>query len=148
MKIIYNPEPLAIKDYKRKVKNELSENNEFNALILVYGYIEAYLREWMWLESKLEKGKSTKTIVKDTERLSFLTILTFHNILGNLDKGLYNDLKLLNSQRNKLVHKIIEIDLGVNKKTLKQIVCNAIKLCDVVVEKYEKAIAGKTKTIR
>jgi len=148
MSIKYKPVRLEDIDYKREVNLELENGREINALLLIHGYIEAYLLEWLLICGRFPLSKKiSNKIVKEIERLGFNNLLHIHFILGNIDESLYLKAKELNEARNKFAHQIINIDIS-DKETrdeIRKIVLKGIDLCDEIFKLYRRTLDEKSK---
>ncbi len=141
--------PFARRDYSSEVKAEISAGREVNALFLIHGFIDSYLREWLFIIGKSTKDAIKKTVVEETERISFHHILIIHTILGNIDHALHGKLEQLNRTRNNLAHGLVSIDLQ-NEKTKRSIGNSSrsgIKICDNIFDLYKKDLDRKSKII-
>lgn len=145
----YNPTPFHSIDYEAETKKELN-NNELNAFLLIHGYIEAYLREWLFIIGGIKKTKVASRIIKETERITFSTLLIIHLILGNIDQELYDKLSKMNKMRNALVHELIKVDMESikNREKIKKATLAAITFCDEVFKGYKKGLDAESKVIR
>lgn len=132
-------------DYKTEVNAELTSGRELNALLLIHGYIEAYLREWLFIVGKSSKDKLKKTIIEETGRINFKNVLLIHAILGNVDVILYEKTSEINRVRNDLAHDIITIDMNdeKTKKKIRKFVTVGIQVCDEIFKLYKQSLDKK-----
>src|SRR3989344_2607458 len=97
-------------DYRKEVISELDNGREITSLLLIHGYIEAFLREWIFISGKNTKIELGKRFMKELEHISFKNLLLIHLSLGNINPGMYNNILRLNNVRNTLAHRLIIID--------------------------------------
>lgn len=132
-------------DYKKEVNEELESGRELNAFLLIHGYIEAYLRDWLFVTGPIQKNKFSKEIISNIDRMGFYNLLHVHVILGHIDKNLYSKIRELNEKRNSIAHRLIIIDTNntKTKKYLKKIVLSGIDVCGEVFKLYRKTLDEK-----
>jgi hypothetical protein len=142
-------EPFHKKDYKTEVEKELNENRELNAFMLIHGYIEAYLREWLFVYGKSSKESLKENILDDFDRMSFRNLVIIHSILGNINVKLFDKIQQLNKLRNDLAHELIQIDMNdnKNKKKIGNSARNGISICDEIFNLYKKRLDEKAKSL-
>jgi len=141
-----NPTPFAKRNYKDEANLELKNNREINAFLLIYSYIEAYLRELTLLSGNRTREDFTDKIIKQFDRLNFPNLILFNLLNEDIDVILYCKLLGIHEFRNKLAHEFITIDVT-NKNTLleiKRVAQGSILICDEVFKAYEKLIKKRT----
>lgn len=149
MAINYDPTPFDRHNYREKVSAELADGRELNALLLIHGYIDAYLREWLFICGSGRKAALSEQLQKSYARIGFGSILLLHFILGNIGFELYNRLVSFNSQRNGLAHELIRIDTKDERtrRKIRQIVGNGLAVCDEIVEGYARRLDAVAKKV-
>ena len=133
-------------DYRKEIISELANDREITALLLVHGYIEAFLREWIFISGKNMKMGSNKWYARELEHINFKNILLIHLSLGNIDPVIYNNILRLNNVRNTLAHKLIIIDYSnkMNKEKIHGHVMNSISVCEEIVKLYNQELNAKS----
>ena len=133
-------------DYRKEVLSELDNGREITALLLIHGYIEAFLREWIFISGKNTKIELGKGFMKELGRISLKNLLFIHLSLGNISPVIYNNILSLNNVRNTLAHKLIIIDYSskVNKEKIQNHVKNSISLCEEIAMLYNSVVNSKT----
>lgn len=143
-------EPFHKKNYASEINKELKEGRELNAFMLIHGYIEAYLREWLFVSGTISKDRLTKEIIHDFDRMSFKNLILIHAILGSFDLKLFNKITKINELRNDLAHELIQIDMNdqKNKKKIGDSARFGIKICDEIFNSYKKKLEAKAEEIK
>lgn len=133
-------------DYKKEVISELENGREITALLLIHGYIEAFLREWIFISGKNTKRELGKAFVNELERISLKSLLLIHFSLGNINPSIYNNILRLNNVRNTLAHKLIIIDYSnkVNKEKIQKHVRDSISACEEIAKLYNSLVNSKS----
>lgn len=130
--------PFYQTDYRKEVISELDNGREITALLLIHGYIEAFLREWIFISGKNTKKELGKAFINELERINFKSLLLIHLSLGNINPGMYNNILRLNNVRNTLAHKLIIIDYSskANKEKIQNHVRESISACEEIAKLY------------
>ena len=138
----YNPEPFNQNDYELNVKKELTKSGPVTALLLLHGYIEAYLIDWLFISGENKKMDIPKQVVEDVQRLGFKRLLEFHFILGNINQATFDKVELFNKTRNEIAHNLGVIDFNHthNKKEIEKNVLKGITLCKIIFQNYRKTL--------
>lgn len=150
-KIVYDPVDLNKDSYVEKVKSELDQSRELNALFLVHGYVEAYLSNWIFISGKtVQKREFSQTVSDSIERISFSNLLHVNLMLQNIDEVLYTKIKQFNKQRNDFAHELITIDVNEQKikEKMKKIVKNGIDILEEVSKLYTKNLDERAKIVQ
>lgn len=137
-------------DYKSKVESEMGSGREINALFLVHGYIESYLREWLFIGGEIKKEELKQKVINSIERLSFQNLYINHVMLGNIDIKLYDELEQIKEIRNLFAHELVKIDFNTkkSKNTIKEKVTFAVDVCEEIVKLYKKALIKRQEKIK
>src|SRR3989338_575963 len=132
-------------DYKTEIISELNNGREITALLLIHGYIEAFLREWIFINGKITKKELSKKIINEFYRINFKNLLLIHLSLGNVDQEIYNNILHLNNVRNTLAHNLIIIDYAnkINKEKIQNHVMDSIEVCEKIINLYNLAVDNK-----
>lgn len=132
-------------DYRKEVLSELENGREITALLLIHGYIEAFLRAWIFISGKNTKIEMGKGFMKELERISFKNLLLIHLSLGNINPGMYNNILRLNNVRNTLAHKLIIIDYSskANKEKIQNHVRDSVSACEEIAMLYNSVVNSK-----
>ncbi len=148
-KINYYPKLLDEKEIIQKIEKELDEKRSINALLLAYGYIEAYLLEIIIYSGRIQWTELKQKIIENIQRINFNTLLHINLVLGNISYELYTRILEFNKKRNKIVHELISLDLN-SKKTKKMInrqVKNAIEICKILADIHRNKIKERAKEL-
>ena len=149
MSLKCNPTPFDKIDYKSVINGELTANRELSAFFLVHGFIEAYLKEWLYYIGNKSKSALTKNLIEEIDKINFRSVLLLHLAIGSIDPKLYAKIDGLNKQRNKLAHELIKIDIKdvkvVNK--LRKSAEMGLQICDEISVLYRSAIDKRAKEV-
>ncbi len=141
-KFVDNIHLLNQQNFLNKIVNEVKRDHYINAFLLLHGYIESFLLEIIFYTTKNKKLKLNKKIIERLEKINLNSLLHINLILNNISFDLYKRIYHFNSQRNKIVHELITIDLNDKafKKKIKKQIDNGIEICKKLSEIYSKMI--------
>ncbi|MFT4250199.1 MAG: hypothetical protein ACMXYD_02450 [Candidatus Woesearchaeota archaeon] len=146
----YRETLLETKEILTDIQNEITNQNEFSALLLAHGYIEAYLREWFFISGNISKETFNKQTIKDIERFSFTYVLYTHLVLGNITYSLFKQISSFNQKRNVIAHEIIKINRThtKTKKSLHSSIQISSSIIKQLAKKYQQSLNKYQKSIR
>jgi len=149
MAINYDPTPFDRHNYREKVNAELEEGRELNALLLIHGYIDAYLREWLFVCGSGKKAALSGQLQKGYARIGFGSIVLVHFILGNISFEQYSRLVSFNARRNELAHGLVMIDTKDERtrRKMRQIAAGGMAACDQIAGGYTRRLDAIAKRV-
>jgi hypothetical protein len=149
VKLNYNPKILEEKEYKTKVSEELKENREITAFLLIHAYIEAYLLEILFYSGKKSNERLNKQAIDNIGRINFNDLLHINLLLGTIPFDLYKKIYELNKRRNKIAHELLSINIADAqiRNKLKKTTEKAIEFCDNLSSIYMQELNEKTKQL-
>lgn len=120
-------------DYKKLIYYELEQGREIVALLLVHGYIEAYLRDVLLLEIK---SKDLENVTENIDNAKFPSLLLANFFNNNITIEEFSDLEELNDFRNKFAHRLIDIEA--EDKDTKEEIAKQVKKCIIICDKVKE----------
>ena len=144
----YDPVSLDSVDAMAKINTEISKRRELNAILLIHGFLEAYLHQLFILELGSIK-KAPKTL-KDYLKSDGLNLYSLSNILmviKKIDDQTYKSLIKFNNTRNDYAHNLITKNIDEGNENLKRMAEDGLKLLGSIIEIYKKDIKDKSSKI-
>ncbi len=121
-----------------KIQTAIKSNDFIFSVLLEHSALESYLSE-MILKSYTQTEEVSKQSFDTYERINFNILLSLTNILGMVNKDLYDQIKSFSKERNILVHDLIGYDFSeadINNK-IRKLATQGLKLCMQVSKLYE-----------
>jgi hypothetical protein len=142
MKINHRPLDFNEIDYENQVSTDLTSNRELSALLLVHGFIEAFLREWLFYSGSANKQDHSPGLIKQIERIQFRQLLLVHSALGNIKEKEFSELMHFNKMRNKVAHNLVKINYKDEtfRKEVSELVTVGLSLCKNIDLKFKECL--------
>lgn len=137
----YNPVSLDSRDSIKRVEKEISDKRELNAILLIHGFLEAYLHQLFMLGLE-----PTKVAIKDlntylnSESVNLYSLSNILLVFKKIDENVYRNLVEFNKKRNDYEHNLITKDIDKETQTLKKIAEDGLDLLNRIIEIYEEDI--------
>lgn len=139
---------LSEEEFHKRIKLE-EKKGLLNALFVVHGYIEAILVDLFNYSGNNKPGKVSEETQKNIERIGFLNFASLHLLMGNINQGIFAELKELNAGRNNLAHGIRDIDFNSKRTTkgLQNYLNKGIKLYSKLFKIYQEILDRQSEKI-
>ncbi len=151
MALKFRPNPAPAVDYRQEITAEIKQSRDISAFLLIYGYIESYMREWVLISGVKPRMRDNfdKKVADNLDRITFPVLSLLHLSLGNIDLPNYNELMQLNKFRNIIAHRLIAIDIADEKtqREIKRKTETGIKMCDLISNSYKIEIEEKARRL-
>jgi len=149
MPLKHNTTPFDKIDYKTMINEELTANRQLSAFFLAHGFIEAYLKGWLYYIGNRDKSDLTKSLTDEIDKINFKNVLLLHLAIGSIDSKLFSKIEALNKERNTLAHELIKIDIKDAKvaNKLKKYAQMGLQICNKISVLYGAALDKRAKEV-
>ncbi len=143
----FHPVELNEVDFRTLIQAELSAGREISALFLLHGFMEAFLRDWLFYSGVGKPADRSQHVEQKIDRLGCSTMIIIHRILGNLNDSLFLSISKINGYRNELAHNLINENLSNEefRNRIQRMVNEGLQTCEDLHNGYRKAIEIKSR---
>lgn len=126
-------------DFRKVISDKIQNNNSINALFLLHGYVETFLRQQLLYDVPRDADKQIQEKIGNTitnMNLPYLALM--HYMRGIIDYSSYVKIMELNDLRNEITHEMISTDINdpVALAELNKMIQGFLPTCDILQTNY------------
>lgn len=137
----YDPVSLDNHDSIKRVEKEISDKRELNAILLTYGFLEAFLHQLFMFElGSTKKALKSLDNYLNSDGVNLYSLSNILLVIHKIDEEVYKSLIEFNKKRNDYAHNLITKDMDKENETLNKIAEDGVNLLKKIIKIYEEDI--------